>query len=398
MAAGVPSRIEQADGGEVMRILIAHSYYQSGSASGENQVVQDEFQLLQQAEHSVELFAPYLNEPGPEQRLSAGLNLLSGHRILDRFDACLEKHRPDIVHFHNLFPGLSPVALRRAKLIGAKVVVTLHNYRLACLPGTFYRNGRICEQCKTKAPWRGVIHSCYRDSTLASLALATSLTFHRSTHSFDKVDRFLAVSEFVKQKHIEIGIGSDRIRVKPNFAWPMSRRQGPGEFFLYLGRLTKEKGVDLLTELAPRLQLPIVVAGDGPELQRLRQQATSNAHFLGRVDAHQARALIAKARALIITSRWFEGSPRTITEAYAAGVPVVATDIGPMRTLVNDGITGKLVGDQRPVETWLQVLGSLASDGESETLGENAYKLWETEYSPQIALRALEEIYEELSR
>ena len=139
-------------------------------------------------------------------------------------------------------PRALPAVLRAARG-SAPLVMTLHNYRLICLPATLLRDGRICEDCLGRVPWRGIAHACYRDSTVGSTVLATSLTLHRRLGTFDRVDLFLAVSQFVRAKHIAAGFDPNRIVVKPNFAWPGERRAGPGDYFLFTGRLSEEKGV-----------------------------------------------------------------------------------------------------------------------------------------------------------
>src|SRR6266542_5678779 len=226
-----------------LRILVLHSRYLSGDASGENRVVQDETKLLSEAGHLVRVW-----QPAPER--SAGLGLLAtGIGAVWSRTAAAEVRRimqefgPDVVHCHNLLPSFSPAVIRVAHSEGSAVVMTLHNYRLMCLPSTFLRDGHVCEDCLGHVPWRGVIYRCYRDSALGSAALATSLSLHRMLHTFDRITLYLAVSKFVRDKYIEAGFPSDRVRVKSNFAWRAARREGPGDYFLFLGRLSPEKGV-----------------------------------------------------------------------------------------------------------------------------------------------------------
>src|SRR5205814_9628172 len=126
------------------------------------------------------------------------------------------------------------------------------------------------------------------------------------------------------------GIAREGIIVKPNFAWPAERRTGPGEYLLFLGRLSSEKGVDTILRAAAgsRDGCPVVVVGDGPDADVLRRDAPANVTFRGQVDASDVPAILSRARALLVPSRWYEAAPRSIIEAYAAGVPVIASDIG----------------------------------------------------------------------
>ena len=226
-----------------MRVLVLHSRYLSGTSSGENRVVEDEVELLRSAGHEVRLWAPSPEDAGGTSRLRLGARAVWSRPAVREVERLAAELRPEVVHAHNLYPMLSPAVLRTA---AAPVVVTLHNYRLLCLPATFLRNERTCEDCLGALPWRGVVHRCYRGSAAGSAALAASLGVHRRAGTFRHVAAFLAVSEFVRQKHVEAGMDAARIRVKPNFVAPMPRREGPGRDFLYLGRLSAEKGLDRL--------------------------------------------------------------------------------------------------------------------------------------------------------
>ena len=308
----------------------------------------------------------------------------------------VRSHRIQIVHVHNLFPTLSPAVLRSATKAGAVVLVTLHNYRLLCLPANLLRDGRVCEACVGRLPWRGIRYRCYRGSALGSGVLAASLTAHRRFGTFDCVTRYLAVSEFVMRKHLEAGIiPGHLIVVKPNFSWPAPAREGPGEYYLFLGRLAPEKGVDtLLSAWGGRVPGRLVIAGHGPEASRLRRAAPKGVEFRGPVAASEVPALMAGARALLVPSRWYEAAPRTIIEAYAAGVPVLASDIGALRDAVEDGVTGYLVPPE-DAGAWAGAAERLADDGESERLGEGGRSRWMQRHSPERGLEGLVSTYRE---
>jgi glycosyltransferase involved in cell wall biosynthesis len=270
-------------------------------------------------------------------------------------------------------------------------VVTLHNYRMLCLPAAFLRDGRICEDCLGKAPWRGVVHRCYRGSATGSAALAVSLTLHRAARSFDAVDRYLAVSDFVREKHIEAGWDPDRIEVKPNFAPRMPRRDLPGEYFLYLGRLSPEKGLDRLVPLWKEIPARLVIVGDGDERARLESSATGDVEFAGEVPPARVPELLARARALVLPSVCYEGAPRTVIEAFAAGVPVVANARGNLPRMVPRD-AGVLVDPADP-RGWIAAAHELLDDATSLRLGDGAHREWQNRYSPEIAELRLWEAY-----
>jgi glycosyltransferase involved in cell wall biosynthesis len=372
-----------------VKILVVHSRYRSGSASGENAVVADEARLLQEAGHEVHVFEASVS--GAFDALRAGPGIIWDPGRAAAVRQLIRRYRPDVVHVHNLFPALSPAVIRAAAAEGAPVVMTLHNFRLMCLPATFLRDGRICEDCAGRLPWPGVVRGCYRGSRVQSAALATSLVLHRWLGTFERVRRFIAVSGFVREKYMEAGFDPSRIVVKPNFARPGPRREGPGAYFLYLGRLSAEKGVATLLS-AWRTDLGrLLVVGDGPEAPRLRRLAPAGVEFVGTVPPEDARRFVADARAILVPSIWYEAFPRVV-EAYAAGVPVVASRIGALPELVEDGVTGLLVEPGDPV-SWAAAIERMLDDGLSEHLGEGAYRAWATRYTPEANLRRLEEIY-----
>jgi glycosyltransferase involved in cell wall biosynthesis len=381
-----------------MRILILHSRYQSGPASGENRVVEDEIQLLQERGHDVASWTP--SPPASLDVVSSarlGLTSVWARGAVAKVRALIRRHRPQVIHAHNLFPLLSPSTIAAAKSEHIPTILTLHNYRLLCLPADFYRGGKVCEDCLGKIPWRGVVHSCYRGSLPASSALAVSLSFHRVRRTFDAVALFLAVSRFLRAKHVSGGIAPRRIIVRPNFAFPAQRRGGPGNYFVYMGRLSAEKGVAALIESWRDIEAPLIVAGDGPLRTVLEAAKPPNVQFVGLLPGEETAALLREARALLLPSEWYEGAPRSIPEAYAVGVPVIASRIGAIPEFVEDGVSGRLIAPASRSEL-VRATTELMDDRYSEMLGEGAYRLWQTHYAPEMAADTLEEAYARVLR
>lgn len=371
-----------------MRIVLLHSRYLSGELSGENRVVADEAELLREGGHEVTTFTPQARlEVGP---FRMARNAVWSSAAVAQVQRLLTEFRPDVVHVHSLFPALSPAVLRTS----APIVMTLHNARLLCLPATFLRDARACESCIGKIPWRGVVHGCYRASRPASATLAASLTLHRALRTFDRVALFLAVSEFVRAKHVEAGFDAHRIRVKPNFVPPAKRRVGSGGSFLVIGRLTREKGVDIL--LSGWGDAPLEVVGEGDERRALEDTAPGGVRFRGAVPASSIPDLLVNARALLIPSR-SEGLPRIVVEAFAAGIPVVGSRVGGLPELVEHGVNGLLV-DVDDVEGWREAVARLGDDELSTRLGMGAFATWERRHSPQAGLANLEAAYTDAIR
>jgi glycosyltransferase involved in cell wall biosynthesis len=374
-----------------VRILILHSHYRSGPASGENRVVEDEARLLSEGGHHVEVFSPSVGNPSGLGLLRAGARVVWSGQATAAVRERLRSMQPDVVHCHNLFPALSPAVLREAAGRAA-VVMTLHNYRLLCLPGILFRDGRVCQDCLGRVPWPGVLHGCYQDSVPPSLALGASLTLHRRLATFDQVDLYLAISQFVRAKHVEGGLAPERIFVKPHFSWPGKVRETPGEYFLYLGRLSEEKGVASLLEAWQRIRKKLLIVGDGPEAAHLRSRAPSNVEFLPTVAPDRAQMIIRSARAVLVPSLSPEGAGRVVVEAYAAGVPAVASRVGGLPEVVQDGVTGFLL-PPADAKAWMGAVERLIDDSESQRLGENGLRVWKSRYSPESGLARLEEAY-----
>jgi glycosyltransferase involved in cell wall biosynthesis len=201
----------------------------------------------------------------------------------------------------------------------------------------------------------------------------------------------LAVGRFVRDKYVQAGFPENRVAVKPSFVPAAPRREGPGDYFLFLGRLSPEKGLGTLLRVWSRSRERLVVAGEGPQRELLRR-APSTVDYRGELSAAEIPSLLARARALLLPSLSYEGAPRVVLEAYASGVPVVATRLGALPELIDDGGSGLLVppGD---VEAWVAAVEQLADGAEAERMGERAWQLWQERYSPERGLENLEAAY-----
>ncbi|MGH2540128.1 MAG: glycosyltransferase [Actinomycetota bacterium] len=379
-----------------MRVLFLHSRYLSGPVSGENRVVEDEVALLRDAGYEVGTFSPEPVVGSPLDRMRTAGSAIASRAAAHRVREAVTERSVDVVHVHNMFPTLSPAVLPAALDAGAAVVMTLHNYRLMCLPATFLREGRVCEDCLGSTTLHGVQHACYRGSRGASAILAGSIQLHRAIGSFDAVTRFLAVGEFVKRKHVEAGFDASRILVKANFVAAQDRRSGPGGRFLFLGRLAPEKGLDTVLRAWARTprgaELDVVGSGPDEEALRLVGATDGRVRFHGQVEPDRIPELLAEARALLVPSRWYEAAPRTIVEAYASGVPVVASDIGALPDSVEHERGGLLVPPEDE-GAWASAIESLLDDDTSSRLGDGAYRRWQERHSPDVGLAELESCY-----
>ena len=284
------------------------------------------------------------------------------------FKRLLEATRPDIVHFHNTLPLISPAAIHAAKALRIATVQTLHNYRLLCPSGLLHRNGRPCEDCMGKHfAWPGIVHACYRDSRPATAAVAIMLTAHRHMATWtDKIDMHIALTEFSRQKFIAGGIPAEKLVVKPNF---VARDPGPGAgeggYAIFVGRLTTEKGIKTLLAAWQMIQnrLPLKIIGDGPLSNVVAAAAAQvpGVEWLGERAHPAVLNLIGEASVLVMPSEWYEPFGLAIIEAFAKGTPVVGADIGSISSLIQDGYNGYLYKAGDPGDLAVKIDALIAS-------------------------------------
>ncbi|ATO15894.1 glycosyl transferase family 1 [Micromonospora sp. WMMA2032] len=325
-----------------MRIVVAHNRYREAQPSGENTIVDAEIAELTAAGVEVLPFLRSSDEIPSMSRSAKALLPISpiwAPKAQHDLDRLLTEHRPDVLHLHNPYPLLSPWVVRTAHRRGVPVVQTVHNYRQVCSSGLYFRDGVICQDCRGRALGvPAVVHRCYRNSRAQSALMATTLAVHRPT--WKSVDRFIALTTAVADHLRDYGIPDERIVVKPN-AVPDPGAPAPvGNGFLFMGRLSPEKGLDLLLAAWRRHPVgtlgPLRIAGDG-ELRPLAEEAAAerpDVHYLGQLDRAGVRAALADSSVVLATSTWHDVLPTVIIEALAAGRPVLGTALGGIPYLV----------------------------------------------------------------
>lgn len=314
------------------------------------------------------------------------------------------RFKPDVVHVHNTFPLLSP-AIFRSIGHSAASVLTLHNYRLFCPAAIPMRAGRVCTEClDRKSSWSALKHGCYRGSRLATAPLALSVSLHRKIKTWDRhVNAFIVLTEFQKKVMTEAGLPADRVYVKPNF-YPGNPEAhvwtNRGNYVVFAGRLTKEKGIDDLIrawimwgESAPELR----ILGDGPLRKSLQQLASESteAHitFLGQLSSADAERQIADSRLLVLPSICFETFGMVILEAFSYGTPAAVSDAGPLPTIVRDGVSGIIFEAANAASLFQKVHSAWNSPGLLERLGEGARSEFAAFYTAEANYERLMEIY-----
>jgi glycosyltransferase involved in cell wall biosynthesis len=380
-----------------MKLLSLHTYYQL--SGGEDSVYEAEMSLLRNRGHAV-LPLTFHNKdlasfpPWRQARLT-----LWNQEAYRRMRQAIRDYKPDLLHAHNTFPLASPAVIRAAKAEGIPVVMTLHNYRLLCVNALFFRRGRVCEDCLGRLPWRGVLHGCYRDSRPASAVVAAMLTLHRALGTWNLVDRFIALTEFARGKFLEAGLPPEKVVVKPNFVHP---DPGPGEgrggYALFVGRLSPEKGVFTLLEAWKRLggSIALKIVGDGPLMPAVSRLAREvpGVELLGRKAPEEVYALMGEASFLVFPSECYEGFPKVLAEAFAKGLPVLASALGSQGSIVDHGRTGLHFRPGDPEDLATQVEWLLSHPAELSRMRKEARAEYEAKYTAERNYQMLMNIYE----
>lgn len=381
-----------------VKILFIHNAYQQ--RGGEDAVVEAEIDMLRDHGHAVETYTRHNDEVSTLSKARLARQTLWSNRTQTEVTALIGAFQPDVIHVHNTFPLISPSLYWAAGRAGVPVVQTPHNFRLLCPQAMLLRDGQVCEDCLGRLPWRSITRRCYRGSVAQSGILAGMLALHGVLGTWkDKVTRYIALNEFCRQKFMAGGLPACKIVVKPNFVdWaPPARHADTGAddkdgHFLFVGRLSAEKGIEVLSRAirqAPELFLR--VAGIGPDAASLR--AISRVDLLGALPGERVREEMSAALALVMPSVCQENFPRTIIEAFACGLPVIASRLGAMAELIRDGETGLLFEPRNAEELAQKMNWADTNRAAMRQMGMNARREYEAKYTPEINYRQLMGIY-----
>jgi glycosyltransferase involved in cell wall biosynthesis len=385
-----------------MNILIVHNTYRQ--PGGEDVVVAQESALLEKNGHRVTIYARN-NDEMDELSFWEKLGLIG--RIISANDTKLSVRRlirdlkPDLVHVHNTFAMVSPSVFEACHEEDVPVVHTIHNYRLLCPAATFYRDGTECQECVTRSLLSSVRHACYRDSHVMSAAVALMLKTHRARQTWDRrIDAYIALSRFVKNRFVQCGIPSNRIYVKPNFVDPdPGKRSGTGDFALFVGRLSPEKGAATLLKAWQLLPcwMPLVIAGDGPMRGLLESEVAEkglqSVRFVGQLDRNEVYDLMKRAAFLIVPSVWEEPFGLVVAEAFACGTPVLAASVGGIPEMVEDHVTGLRFAADNPKDLAKKITWAQEHLPEMAVMGNGARKVYESRYTGSTNYEFLMDIY-----
>jgi glycosyltransferase involved in cell wall biosynthesis len=385
-----------------MKLLLVHNYYQQ--RGGEDVVFEAEAALLERHGHRVMRYTARNADVGARSALRLGAGAIWNGTTYREVRELLRRERPAVMHVHNTHSIISPAVYHAARAVGTPVVQTLHNYRLVCPSAILFRDGHVCETCLHRAlAVPGIRHACYRGSHWASGAVAAVSAAHRVTGTWRRgVDVYIALTTFARDKFIEAGLPSRKLVVKPNFVPDPGIVVKRGEYALFVGRLSPEKGLHTLMEAWRRLgnRIPLIVIGDGPAAEQVKAAARAGigVEWWGHRSHDDVAKAMANARFLVFPSLWYETFGLTIIEAYAVGLPVLASNLGAMATLVTHGRTGLHFRPGDADDLAAQVTWAIAHPEELRELGRNARLEYEALYTPERNHDLLLDVYRRVTR
>ncbi|XEC95513.1 glycosyltransferase [Paenibacillus tarimensis] len=388
------------------RALLVHNYYQQ--SGGEDKVVSQELKLLRTKGLDAQLYSVHndrIKTTGFYGKAKIAIDSTWSIGEYNKLKKKLMDMKPDVVHVHNFFPLLSPSIYYACKNQNIPVVQTLHNYRLICPAATFMRNNEICEKCLDGSLIHSIKHGCYRDSKFHTLPVAAMIKLNRVLGTWvNKVDQYIALTEFAKRKFVESGIPEDRISVKPNFisqgysteSYPSSN----SEHVLFVGRISVEKGVENLLQAWKQVDnkngMKLLIIGDGTEKEALSEKYISkDVEFLGNQSSDVVLSYMKSAKYLIVPSIWYEGFPMTIVESYSMGTPVICSKLGSLQEVVRDGETG-FHFKHDDIKDISKVISNAIIRSDYEKLRKNVLSVFHKHYSEDVNYSILYNIYQKV--
>ena len=378
-----------------MKVLMLHNRYKI--MGGEDVSTNAEYTLLKEYGVDIETLILTNDIIEDENKLGLAINTIWSKKYHAEILQRIADKKYDIIHVQNFFPLFSPSIFYAAKKAGIKIVMTVRNYRLICPNGLMYVNGAICTECVGKTiPYPALIKKCYRNSTSATGVTVAMLSLHNFLNTWkNKIDGFICISEFVKKQLIAGGIEENKLHVKYNFvATEIPPNFNPQDYYIYVGRISTEKGIDILLETFSKNKKKLLIIGDGPLKEDVVAAAERNDNiiFCGKLPLQETYKKLAAAKALIFPSKWHEPFGRTIVESFAHGTPVIGTPLGGVPELIEEGVNGFLFDSslQSDLERALLVFESQPNP---ELMRRNAYASYQQKFTPAVNYERIMQIY-----
>ncbi|KQV74411.1 hypothetical protein ASC61_05010 [Aeromicrobium sp. Root344] len=371
-----------------LRVAVVHAYYSSRQPSGENIVVDMQVDALRRAGHEVEVFARRTDELESARLfpVASGIRAATNRGASPR--KAIEQFQADIVHVHNLFPTYGRTWTQH---FSSRLVTTLHNYRPICPAATLHRDGRSCTLCPDSgSALSAVRHSCFKGSRTQSIPVALGTRFQNDP-LLTNAARVITLNDDMLERYAVTGVPRERLVTVPNFVdAPQAPGRHDGGFWLYVGRLTEDKGVAELVDAWP--DGPVLkVVGSGPLEELLARTAGPTVELVGQLSHDEVRALLGAAQGLFFPSLWPEGLPTVYLEALAAGLPVVAWPQSIVGTLVAGQGTGFVTSGV--------VADDIARAGTAfPALSDHCRTVFDTTYTEAAWVAAIERVYADVLR
>lgn len=382
-----------------MKVIVCHNYYQE--RGGEDQFFEDEAKLLESNGHEVIRYTTHNDEINDRFLVSVAAQTLWSTESSARLTELVKQHRPDVLHVVNTFPLISPSIFHAARKLNLPTVASIQNYRSFCAQAMCFRDGKACEACLGKIPWRAVKHACYRGSRTGSMVVAAMQMLHRQLRTWQRcVDVICVASDFSKSKLVAAGFDSGQMMNKPNFvSVDPGQQAGAGKFALFVGRLAGEKGVDALLEAwkKHRLPYPLKIVGDGPDSDVVKKASDnqSNIEWVGRVANEEVYDWMGRAACLIFPSVGYESMPKTLIESMAVGTPVIGADSASVPEVVLDGQTGHIFQSGSADSLAQKVHQFFAQEDQWQMMRDRCRQEFETRFTAEENYRLLMKIYRE---
>ncbi len=381
-----------------MKVLYIHSFYQH--KGGEESVLEQEIELLK-SDLDIRLFS-LSNKQGIYGAIQFLLSIWN-FKVSKKLKKEIHDFSPDVVHIHNWHFSVGPIVVRTAKKFNIPVIITLHNYRLICPSATFLIDNKInINSIYQYFPWNAVLKKAYRNSFFQTFWLSFIIWFHKLIGTWKLVDKYIALTTFSKDLFLKssLGLTDNQILVKPNFVkdkgFVCNQRSS---HFLFVGRLSPEKGINILVEAFIRSGLPIKIVGDGPLKNFVNNISNQyeNIQYLGSMTNDKILEQMSLASALVFPSIWFEGMPMTLVEAFSTGTPVIASDIGAMKSMVIDHFNGMLfeASCTDDLVKHLQEWNCISTESKND-YSYNCRRVYEQQYTPEINRDVLLKLYEKI--
>ncbi len=398
-----------------MRILMANNYHYL--RGGSEKVMFEEMAGLSALGHDVACFSARhssnvespIAEAFPEVpefgRLSAVgkavhfWRIVANKHVKRAFASVLESWRPDVVHCHNVYGRLTPVVIEAAREREIPTVMTAHDSKLICSSYLRLDEGVPCSACSYGSYWPAMTRRCHKQSRLYSFLYA--IESFANTRRYDGVSAFLCPSEFLLESFASKGLPRERLRLVRNFVEVASEGgEGKGNYVMFAGRLSPEKGIGTLLRAVEGLEVPLIIAGDGPQAGELRQEVEERGlaprvRFTGHCDVKTTQRLMGGAGAVVVPSECFENAPMAVLEALAAGTPVIASEVGGIPEMVAPGETGVLFKPGDADSLRRAIVDVMAFPERRARMGEAARRVMKERFSREAHVRALLEAYAE---